>query len=168
MNWFANVGRYLWSAESTPYLTAAEDLTPSQARRELFLYAVLLGSFFGIVGLGGAIATLREPAALPVLWSAVCAAMIWACVGLVRLRGLLAAWMVALAPLVLLPQIARLSIQAGGFGIDQALMLLLVGAMLRYGWRVVRIVRRQLEGRPPAPDLPVHDRQRRGDQTQQQ
>lgn len=148
MNWFANVGKYLWNAEMTPYFTAPEALTRSQARHEVFVYAVLLGSFFGIVGLAGAIALLREPAALPALWAAMSAVLIWACVELVRLRSQVAAWMVALAPLMLLPQIARLGVDAGSFGIDQMLMLAVVLALLRYGWRIVRIVRGQIGGHP--------------------
>ena len=154
MNWFANVGKYLWSRETTPYFTAPEALTRSQARHETFAYAVLLGSVFAVLGIGGAIASARSPALSPILWTLCSALVLWACFDLPRFRDRSAAWVVALAPSLVLLQILLTGLGPGGFGPDELLMLLFIALLLRYGWRVVRIARCQLT-RPPEGGDPV-------------
>jgi len=147
MNWFANVGKYLWSREATPYFTAPEAMTEVQARHEVFAYAVLLGSVFAIVGIGGVVAAFRNPAPAPLLWAATCAVVLWACAALPRLRGTLAAWIVATAPAVLLVQFALSGFSPQSTGADQVLLVIIILVLLRYGWRIVRIARYQT-GRP--------------------
>ena len=147
MNWFANVGKYLWSRETTPDFTAPNAMTRVQARHEVFAYAVLLGSVFAIVGIAGVIATFRNPAAGPLLWTAVCGLVLWGCFSSARLRGTLAAWVVAAAPAALLIQFAFSGFSPQSTRVDQILLVIIVLILLRYGWRIVRIVRHQ-NGKP--------------------
>jgi hypothetical protein len=141
MNWFANVSKYLWSAETTPYFIAPDAMSRRQARNEALIYAVLLGSIFAVVAVGGGIAMVRQPDPAPALWALFGLLVLWACYRLIRLRGRAAAWVVALAPAALLPQIVLSGLDRGGIGPDQILMTGFVLLLLRYGWRIVRIVR---------------------------
>ena len=141
MHWFSNVNKYVWSRERTPYFTAPEDMTETQARHELFAYAVFLGSLFGIVAMGGLIATLREPALPQVLWLVGGGMVLWACAGLVRGRDPVAPWIVALAPGAVLIQTLFAALQAGALGPDRILIVAVLLLLLRYGWRIIRIAR---------------------------
>ena len=143
MLWFSNVNKYVWNRERTPYFTAPEELSEVQAKHELFAYTVLLGSVFGVVALGGLIATLRDPALPQILWLFCGGIVLWACVGLVRTFDPLAAWTVALAPASILAQTIQSAIQAGALGPDRILIIAVVLVLLRYGWRVIRIARCQ-------------------------
>ena len=147
MNWFANVGKYLWSRETTPYFTAPKAMTRVQARHEVFAYAVLLGSIFAIVGVAGAIAAIQNPAPVTLLWTGVCAVVLWGCFLLPRLRGMVAAWIVAAAPAALLILFALSGFGPQSTRADQVLLVVIVLILLRYGWRIVRIVRHQC-GKP--------------------
>lgn len=146
MNWFSNVNKYLWNSERTPYFTAPEALTGSQAKHEIFAYAILLGSFYGIVAMGGVIAVLREFTLPHVLWLLCGGIVLWACVALVRRRDPLSAWVVALAPAAVLFQIIQSGLEAEAFGPDRLLMCALMLALLRYGWRIIRIARAHRNG----------------------
>ena len=150
MLWFSNVNKYVWSRERTPYFTAPEDMTEAQASHELFAYAILLGSVFAIVALGGLIASLRDPALPQVFWLLCGSIVIWACVGLVRTREPLAAWTVALAPATILVQTIHSAVQAGALGPDRLLIMGVVLVLLRYGWRVIRIARCQRDAQGAA------------------
>ena len=141
MLWFSNVEKYVWSRERTPYFKAPEALSEAQAKHELFIYAVLLGSLFAIIALGGLIASLRDPALPQVLWLICASLVLWACAGLVRGRDPLAPWIVALAPAAILAQTLQSAFQAGALGPDRVLIVAVLLALLRYGWRVVRIAR---------------------------
>lgn len=141
MNWFANVGKYLWSRETTPYFTAPQDMTRSQARRETFAYAVFLGSVFGIAGLAAVLAASREPGPTELLWALGSAIVLWGCIDLARLRRRVAAWIVALAPAALLLQLAVSGFGPKAAGIDKLVITAFLLLLLRYGWRILRIHR---------------------------
>ena len=141
MNWFANVGKYVWSRETTPYFTAPQDMTRSQARRETFAYAVFLGSVFGIAGLAAVLAVFRQPGPTELLWALGSAIVLWGCIDLARLRRRVAAWIVALAPAALLLQLTVSGFGPKAAGIDKLLIAAFLLHLLRYGWRILRIHR---------------------------
>lgn len=141
MDWPGLVRRYVWSAEKTPYLTAAARVSPAQARNELGLYAWFLAmvtAFVAIAALAGAhrhgrwIAWALALYALSVVASAIV-------LGLTARRW--AAVYSMGAPLVVAVATAAGVLGPGLATVDRAIILLVCGAWLAYGVRVTRVAR---------------------------
>jgi hypothetical protein len=142
MLWFSNVRKYVWNRDWTPYFTAPEQLSMIQARHELLAYCVLLGSVFGLVFVGASLTLAGGAAAKPALWLAGSGLILWACVGLVRTGEALSAWLVALAPALILLEVVQSGFEAEAFGRDRFLMSALLIALLLYGRRILRVAGR--------------------------
>ena len=159
MLWFSNVRKYIWNRDWTPYFTAPDRLSVIQARHELFAYCVLLGSVFGLVFVGSLLTLAGGAAAKPVLWLAVSGMVLWACIGLVRTGEVVSAWLVALAPALILLEVVQAGFEADAFGRDRLLMSALLIALLLYGRRVLRVAgqfRKQAAG--VLPQNPAHNK----------
>ena len=50
MDFYGFIKKYVWNEEKTPYLVPVGRLSQSQARNEIFVYSILMASFFLIAG----------------------------------------------------------------------------------------------------------------------
>ena len=139
LDWEKLVKRYVWHDERTPYFTRVANLTSTQARYELFAYALLMGVLFGVL----ALLTLSErlphggAAIVPLYaFSVLCAAVL---VGATRSRA--AAAYCAAAPLALLGYFVLWGFPPGLGALDHALLVLAAIAWFAYSLRVLAVLR---------------------------
>ena len=50
MDFYGFIKKYVWNEEKTPYLVPVGRLSQSQARNEIFVYSILMASFFLVAG----------------------------------------------------------------------------------------------------------------------
>lgn len=133
------VRKYVWNDEKTPYLTKVGRLTQRQARNELFVFSVLIATFFFVTGMAALLGVTIVAGSLGVaLYSfAVCCAAL----ALAATRHPVAAMAAATAP-----PVALLFLLVEGFPPqlhwpDKLLIAGVLLALWAYTIRVVRIVR---------------------------
>lgn len=146
VNWPSLVKRYVWDDDKTPYLVRPERLTATQARNELFVYAVLLSILAAGLTLVAAVAHARlgpVAAASLVLYGLALA------VGAIALgvTGHPAAALACASG----PVVMAIAALAGGLrpamsGAERVVLTAVAIVWLGYAARVVRIARR-LHGR---------------------
>lgn len=51
MDWYDFVKKYVWDEQKTPYFTRVDKLTRRQARSEIFIFAIFVGSIAAMVDL---------------------------------------------------------------------------------------------------------------------
>ena len=139
LDWEKLVRRYVWHDERTPYFTRVARLSPTQARYELFAYALFMGVLFGVLAL--AALSPRAPhgdaALVPIYaFSVLCAAVV-----LGATHHLAAALWCALAPLGALAYFATFGFHPALEVADRIVLVAFVLAWLAYGARVVAIAR---------------------------
>ncbi len=68
-SWFQSVKKYVWNEDSTPYHLPPEQMRREQAHKEVFFYAVFVGTLTGLVSLGALtqIYSAQQTNYLPVL-----------------------------------------------------------------------------------------------------
>jgi len=139
LDWDKLFKRYVMDDVKTPYFVAAERLTRTQARHELFTYSLLIGVLFAVIGVASISTELPHRGALGVpvyAVSLVCAAIV---LGLTR-HAWAAAWC-ATAPVAALLYFVLFGFHPNlGTG-DKVLLIVIVVLWLRYSWRVLAIVR---------------------------
>jgi len=139
LDWDKLFKRYVMDDVKTPYFVAAERLTRTQARHELFTYSLLVGVLFAVIGVASISTELPHRGALGVpvyAVSLVCAAIV---LGLTR-HAWAAAWC-ATAPVAALLYFVLFGFHPNlGTG-DKMLLIVIVVLWLRYSWRVLAIVR---------------------------
>jgi hypothetical protein len=139
LDWEKLFKRYVFDDVRTPYFVAAERLTQTQARYELFVYALLMGVLFGVIGVASISTELPHGGALGVplyAFSAVGAAVAF---GLTK-----QAWAAAYcagAPVAALLYFVLFGFHPNLGPWDKTFLVVLVLIWLRYSWRVLAIVR---------------------------
>ena len=146
------VRKYVWNDEKTPYLTKVGRLTRRQARNELFVFSVLIATFFFVVGMAALLGiTIVAGSIVVALYSfAVCCAAL----ALVATRHPAAAIVCATVPPAVL-----LFLLVEGFPPqlhwpDKLVIAGVILALWFYTIRLMRIVRAYPyleEGQDPAP-----------------
>jgi hypothetical protein len=139
LDWEKLVKRYVWHDERTPYFTRVANLTATQARYELFAYALLMGVLFAVL----AVMSLSErlphggAAVVPLYaFSVLCAAVL---VGATRSRAA-GAWCAA-APLALLGYFVLWGFPPGLGALDHVLLVTAGIAWFAYSLRVLAVLR---------------------------
>jgi hypothetical protein len=139
LDWEKLFKRYVIDDAKTPYFVPVGRLTQSQARYELFTYTLFVGVLFGVIGVasistelphGGAV--LVPAYALSVLW----AALVF---GMTRLPW--SAAYCASAPVAALAYFVLFGFHPNLGPWDKVLLVVIVLLWLRYGWRVLAIVK---------------------------
>ena len=59
-NWEKWTKRYVWDSDKTPFFVPIEKLTKLQARKELFLYSVFVGTPIGLLGFISLVGITRQ------------------------------------------------------------------------------------------------------------
>lgn len=148
--WHAFMKRYVWDDDKTPYLVDAGKLNRGQARSELFVYALFFGILFfsTSIWVGSPRAPQGPSAAMSLyFFSVTCAALV---LGFTRARA--AAWWCAAAPLGLTGYLFASGYLSTLGPVGQFAVVVVLLALLRYGWRVIAIARHYPELEDPPPE----------------
>lgn len=131
-NWERWIKRYVWDDERTPYLVSPGQMTQSQARYEIFAYAVFLSCLFFI-------ASLASASSLPAMFytlSVLAAAII---LGFTKHSA--AAAYCATAPIAAAFRLAVGGFQHGLGTVDAVFIILVIILWAAYGFRVISITK---------------------------
>ena len=141
-NWEKWTKKYVWDNEKTPFFISVDKLTKLQAKKELFLYLVFVGTPFGLIGfmsLGGITRGENFGYLLLLIYSVTVLISLYF-IG--TTKSSYAAFYSATAPLALFffllidgfpPKLAELG---------QAILLIFLLLWLRYAMRIIRICKR--------------------------
>jgi hypothetical protein len=139
LDWEKLFKRYIFDDTKTPYFVAVARLTRTQARSELFVYALFLGVLFAVIAVASISTELPHRGALGVplyALSVVCAAVVF---GLTR-----HAWAAAYcagAPVAALLYFMLFGFHPNLGTWDKVLLVAIVLLWLRYNWRILAIAR---------------------------
>ncbi len=147
MNLYTYFRKYVWNEDKTPYLVAVSRLTPTQARNEVYAFAVLLAMF--AVMIAGAAIFGKAFQASPFGAAFYASSVFSAAIVLVTARHLAAAIWCAAVPVVALLYFLLLGFPPNLHTIDIVLVVALLIGLARYGMRVMAIARTH---RPTAND----------------
>ncbi|MCL4767036.1 MAG: hypothetical protein KJZ80_12425 [Hyphomicrobiaceae bacterium] len=139
LDWEKLFKRYVLDDERTPYFVAPSRMTRVQARHELFLYSLFTGILFAAVGIASLSSELPHKGALAVPLYAL--SMVWSAIALGITRSALAAAWCASAPVGVLVYFVLFGFHPNLGPWDKVLLFGFVVLWLRYGWRVLAIVR---------------------------
>jgi len=138
LDWEGLFKKYIWNDQSTPYLTAVQDLNQRQGKSEIFAYSLLLGVFFSVVALislsGG-----PDERSLGVgfySFSVVCAAVIFGI-----MKSYPAALYLSATPVVALAYLFIYGFSYERETIDTVIVTIILLALLRYSLRIVAVAR---------------------------
>lgn len=139
LDWEKMFKRYVFDDVRTPYFTSVPRLTQTQARYELFVYTVFLGTLFAVVSVASLSPDLPHKGATGV--SAYAISVVGGALAFGVTRHPWAAAYCASAPLAALLYFFLYGFHPSlGTG-DKVLLTVAVLAWLRYSWRVLGIVR---------------------------
>ena len=141
-NWEKWTKKYVWDDEKTPFFISIEKLTKLQAKKELFLYLLFVGTPFGLIGFMS-LAGITRGEHLGYLFLLIYSVTIMISLYfLSATKSSYAAFYSATAPLVLF-----LFLLIDGFPpkldeVGQSALLVFLLLWLRYAMRIIRICRR--------------------------
>src|SRR5262245_12791960 len=139
LDWPGLFKRYVGNDIKTPYFVKVDRLTRSQARNELFVYALCLTVLFGVVGVASLSPDLPHGDALGVSLYAFLVAGAAIAFGLTKHPA--AAAICASAPVGALMYFTLFGFHANAGSGDKILQVIIVMLWLRYSWRIVKITR---------------------------
>ena len=141
MDWYDFVKKYVWDEDKTPYLVRAHKLSKKQARNELFVYAIFLGSVAVVVA-AASIAHYASSGDSSIGWLAVYAMSILGCACLISLRkNLYAALFCVTVPVFLLIYFSSNGFHPNLHTVDKFVLLTVIVLWCLYAVRIVAIVR---------------------------
>ena len=155
-SWEKFTRKYVWDTDKTPFFVPVARLTRMQARKELLLYIVFVGTpflFIGVVSVAG-IVRHESVAYLAVLGYAV--SLIGALYYLLSARHTVAAFYSGTAPLAILLHFVVNGFPSKLHAVEQGLLLVFLMLWLRYSMRIIRITKQypdMREGVPKPPSL---------------
>ena len=141
-NWEKWTKKYVWDDEKTPFFISIEKLTKLQAKKELFLYLLFVGTPFGLIGFMS-LAGITRGEHLGYLFLLIYSVTIMISLYFISVtKSSYAAFYSATAPLVLF-----LFLLIDGFPpklheVGQSALLVFLLLWLRYAMRSIRICRR--------------------------
>lgn len=141
MDWYDFVKKYVWDEQKTPYFTRVDKLTKRQARNEILIFAIFIGSIAAVVDLA-AIADFIKNRNLASLGVAAYAATVLAAAALLIRRAMLRAALYCLTA----PPAVFLFFMIHGFPpklqeVDHYVLLAVILLWLLYTVRVVAIAK---------------------------
>ncbi|MBH67664.1 MAG: hypothetical protein CMM58_04855 [Rhodospirillaceae bacterium] len=131
--------RYVWDAETTPYLTDVSKLSRSQADNELFFFALMASILFGM-GTFTSI-TGQAPYGVSKIAAIYCFTVVSAVVLVGTVKTVYAAIYAASAPLIVLGAVFIVGFPPKMELIDELVLLAILLCCVRYMWRVILICR---------------------------
>lgn len=140
-SWEKFVRKYVWDDQTTPFLVSVGQLHRGQADKELFLFAVFLGTPFALILLWAAARLVQAGGAVHALVALYALSVLAAIVVLRRRRHWMAAAYCLTAPLAILLRFVVEGFPPRMQTLDQMLVLIMLIAWLRYTVRIVEIAR---------------------------
>ena len=129
--------RYVSDDVRTPYATSPDKMTRTQARYEIFAYALFMVVVFSVVGVISISGKLPHGDAPGVAIYAFF--MVWAVIAFGYSKNQMAAAFCATAPVAILLYFLIYGFYPKQTAFDKSLMVLVSVAWLYYSWRIVRI-----------------------------
>lgn len=139
LDWESLVKRYVYNPAKTPYFTAVNRLSRSQARSELFVYTLFLVILMGVIGVAALSPRLPHDGAIGVPVYALSVAIVAVVLGLTK--HVAAAAFCATAPVAALLYFVLYGFQRDlGTG-DRIVLIVIALLWLRYAWRTLQIAK---------------------------
>ena len=139
MEWDKLFKKYVSDDVKTPYRVSVDRLTRTQARHELFVYALFLGVLFAVVGVASLSDGLPHGRAFGVPLYAF--AMVWAAGLFGVTKSTYAATFCASAPVAALLYLVVYGFHPNLGPLDKALLIAVLLIWMRYSWRILMIAK---------------------------
>lgn len=139
LDWVSLFKRYVGNEVKTPYFVAVNRLTRTQANNEIFVYALCMAVFCGVIGTVSLSPALPHGGTLGV--SIVAFAIMAGAIAFGLYKHAAAAAICATAPVAALVYFAMFGFHPNAATGDKILQLIIVTLWLRYSWRIVQIAR---------------------------
>ena len=141
-NWEKWTKKYVWDNEKTPFFISVDKLTKLQAKKELFLYLVFVGTPFGLIGFMSLAGITRGENFGYLLLLIYSVTVLISLYFIGTTKSSYAAFYSATAPLALF-----FFLLIDGFPpklpeLGQAILLIFLLLWLRYAMRIIRICKR--------------------------
>ncbi|MBG06621.1 MAG: hypothetical protein CMM59_21385 [Rhodospirillaceae bacterium] len=141
-NWEKWTKKYVWDDEKTPFFISVDKLTKLQAKKELFLYLVFVGTPFGLIGFMSLAGITRSENFGYLLLLIYSVTVLISLYFIGTTKSSYAAFYSATAPLALF-----FFLLIDGFPpklpeLGQAILLIFLLLWLRYAMRIIRICKR--------------------------
>lgn len=141
-NWEKWTKRYVWDDDKTPFLVPVNKLTKLQARKELFLYIMFVGTPIGLLGFVSLAAITRQESIGYFLFLVYAVSILASLYLLHSAKSQYAAFYSATAPLVLFLHLIVNGFPSKLHAVEQGLLLVFLLLWLRYTFRIVRMAKR--------------------------
>ena len=141
-NWEKWTKKYVWDENKTPFFVAIDKLTKYQAKKEIFLYVVFVGTPFALIGFVSLAAIAWQDSLGYLLMMFYSVAVLVSLYYLNALKNKYAAFFSATAPIALLLHLFVNGFPSKLHEIEQALLLIFLLLWLRYAMRIIRMCKR--------------------------
>lgn len=139
LDWVGLFKRYVGNEIKTPYFVAVSRLTRTQANNEIFVYALFMAVFCGVIGAVSLSPALPHGNTLSV--SVVAFAIMAAAIAFGVYKHAAAAAICATAPVAALVYFFIFGFHPNAATGDKILQVIIVTLWLRYSWRIIQIAR---------------------------
>ena len=140
-NWEKWTKKYVWDDEKTPFFVPVDKLTKLQAKKELFLYIIFVGTPIGLLGFVSLAAVTRQENIGYLLFLIYAMSILASLYFLHTSKNQYAAFYSATVPIVLLLHLIVNGFPSKLHEIEQGLFLVFLLLWLRYAMRIVRMVK---------------------------
>lgn len=146
-SWEKFTKKYVWDTDKTPFFVPVEKLTRLQARKEIFLYVMFVGTPFALLGVVSVAGITRQESIAYLLALLYSVSVLAALYYIQTTRHQVAAFYSGTAPLAIF-----LHFLVNGFpprihAVEQGLLLVFLLLWLRYTMRIIRVTKRYPEMR---------------------
>ena len=150
MDWHHYLKKYVWDDDKTPYLISVDKLTKTQAKNEVFIYALFLSVPAALLG-AAVLGHSLEHGLGSLAWAGIYALSVCIAAGWLHLsKSPLAAFYSMPVPMVILAYLLLQGFHPRLGWIDQLLIVAVLLLWLRYTFRIAAIARRY-DAMPDAP-----------------
>ena len=140
-NWEKWTKRYVWDSDKTPFFVPVAKLTKLQAKKELFLYIVFVGTPIGLMGFISFVAIARQESIGYLLFFIYAVTILASLYFVFAAQNRYAALYSATAPLVLFFHLVVNGFPSKLHAIEQGLLLIFLLLWLRYAMRIVHMAK---------------------------
>ena len=154
-NWEKWTKKYVWDTDKTPFFIAIDNLTKLQAKRELFLYIIFVGTPFGVLAFISLIAISRTQNFGYLVYLIYSITILSALYLLITTKNQYSAFYVATAPIALILHLYINGFPSKLHEIEECVLLVFLLLWLKYGMRIIRMTKHfpEMEEGIPKPPL---------------
>lgn len=146
-SWEKFTKKYVWDSDKTPFFVPVDKLTRLQARKEIMLYVMFVGTPFAVLGIVSVAGIVRQDSLAYLLAMLYSVSVLAACYYVLTMRHQLAAFYTGTAPLAIFLHFLINGFPPRIHAIEQGLLLVFLLLWLRYAMRIIRMTKRYAEMR---------------------